>query len=306
MTSRHPRVKVAADWLRLKFVGTKSGVAPIPADTVIAMGFLSWWDLHRLRTAVGTVLRWVVPPCAVLGFLLGAGSACSGPAPHDDQPVKNFAVQAIVAFLRATTENSGQLRKYFPGVVFDSADLPPRPETIFAVVPGQPQANGTDTWIVPVSVATNSGDGEAWRLKIKESVDGDTHTFAGTQLPSPWPSETASKDRPATQPEKLKQDDALFKAAQNFLTTWMGGKTEDVGRYATSADIAPAWPKSASNAVEVVAVRVMGTAPSKVSGTVTVTADVVVSGRHNRPGTYRLQLKAINGQWMVAAVNPSD
>ena len=34
-------------------------------------------------------------------------------------------------------------------------------------------------------------------------------------------------------------------------------------------------------------------------------ADVIVSGRHDRQVSYRLQLKAVNGQWMVAAINPA-
>lgn len=286
-----------------RYAGTKSGVRLFRADTVIAMGLFSWWERHRIRTVTSKVMSVVVPFCAVVGFLLAAAAACSGSTPHDDEPLKNFSAQATATFLRATNDDPGRLSEYFPSIDPAAIDLPPRPEGVLSVRPGQPEPRGTGVWMVPVSVATSNG-GEAWQLLVSERVDGGQTRFAGLQLPSPWPGESLDTDIPANNPQDLKDDNPARKAAADFLTAWMTGD-KDVGRYTTSGDVAPEWPQRPYTSVDVVAVRAAGTPPGEAKGSATVTADVIVSGRHDRQVSYRLQLKAVNGQWMVAAINPA-
>lgn len=289
-----------------KFVWTKPGVAQPSAVTVIAMGLFSWWDRYRMRTVTSKVLKAVTPPCAILAFLLSVGSACSGSAPRDDEPLKNFAAAATVVFLKATSDNPGKFSDYFPGIDPKSAGLPARADTLYAVLPGTPQSRGADTWAIPVSVANNTTGGECWQLLIHANTEGGRQKFAATQLPSPWPAEAPDKDQPARTEQKLSPEHPATKTVTGFLTAWMNGKSDDIGRYVTSIDVAPPWTQRPFTSADVVAVRAAGSVPEEAKGTATVTASVVISDRHNRPGSYRIQLKAVNKQWVVSAINPAE
>lgn len=269
------------------------------------MGLFSWWDRYRIRTVASKVLKAVTPPCAILAFLLSVGSACGASAPRDDEPLKNFAAAATVVFLKATSDNPGKFSDYFPGIDPKSADLPARAEALYAVLPGVPQDRGADTWAVPVSVANNTSGGECWQLLIHTNNDGGQQKFAATQLPSPWPAEIPDKDQKANTEQKLAETHPAAKTVTGFLTAWMNGKSDDIGRYVTSADVAPPWTQRPFTSADVVAVRAAGSVPEEAKGTATVTAEVVISGRHNRTGSYRIQLKAVNKQWMVSAINPA-
>lgn len=281
-------------------------MAPLGAVTVIAMGLFSWWDRYRIRTVASKVLKAVTPPCAILAFLLSVGSACSGSAPYNDEPLKNFAAAATVVFLKATSDNPGKFSDYFPGIDPKSADLPARAEPLYAVLPGTPQSRGTDSWDVPVSVANNTSGGECWQLRIHASGEGGQQKFAVTQLPSPWPAEAPDKDQPAKTEQKLDAKHPAAKTATDFLVAWLNGKSDDIGRYVTSSDVAPPWTQRPFASADVIAVRAAGSVPEEAKGTTTVTANVVISGRHNRTGSYRIQLKAVNKQWMVSAINPAE
>lgn len=269
------------------------------------MPLLSSWDIYHWRTRVSRVVPWIVYPCAVIAFVLSLASACgSGPVPtNNNDAIKIYASEALTAFLRATNDDPGMVGDYFPGIDMQNVDLPVQPEQILTVTAQKPEPNGKSMWLVPVIVATNGGAIQSWKIPIAATGSGRDAKYAATRLPSPWPGLVTDKDRAANNTQALPKDSPINKTVSGFLSAWMSGGA-DVGRYTTTATVAPPWPDRPYTSVDVKDVRTHGAAPANIKGTVTVVADVTANGRYSRECSYALQLKAVNGQWMVAAINP--
>jgi hypothetical protein len=269
------------------------------------MPLLSRWDIYHWRTRVSRAAPWIVYPCAVIGFVLSLASACaSGPAPTvNDDAIKTYACEALTAFLRATNADPGAAGDYFPKIDMQNVDLPAQPEQILTVTAQKPEPNGNSSWLVPVIVAADGGATQSWKIPIAATGSGRDAKYAATRLPSPWPGLATDKDRAATNTQALPKDSPIHKTVSGFVSAWMSGGA-DVGRYTTTATVAPPWPDRPYTSVDIKAVRIHGVPPVNVKGTITVVADVTANGRYSRECSYTLQLKAINGQWMVAAINP--
>ena len=271
------------------------------------MAMLSRFDVHRWRTQTSATVRWIVYACAVIALLLNVGSACSGGSSSTaaGEPIKTYATLALTAFLRATNRDPGPVADFFPGIDMQTVDLPAQPDQILTVTAQNPEPNGTNTWLVPLTVATTDGATQSWKIPIAVRGTGDGARYAATRLPSPWPGLSTDKDRAATNSQVLPEDSPAAVAVSDFLCAWIGGEGE-VSRYTTTAEVAPAWPKRPYTFVDVKSVRTYGAAPESVKGAVTVVADVIANRRHSRQFSYTLRLEARKGQWMVAAINPAS
>ncbi|TEA09226.1 hypothetical protein [Mycobacteroides salmoniphilum] len=230
--------------------------------------------------------------------------ACSpDPTPNPDDQIGRSAVSAMRAFLAATDKNLGKAPDYFPTVDFSTADLPSATDADQAISAGEPTPHGRDKWLVPLTVTDSSGESDGWQLELALTQADDITHYTPTGMPSRWPQATTDKARANPFQQTVDPEHSVSKAAKDFLTNWLipGG---DPGRYTVNSSAAPKWATPPFTDITVTAVRSNKPPPSQVSGTVLVQVDVLGAATYTRPASYQLQLKAVNGNWMVAAVNP--
>ncbi|WP_255802075.1 hypothetical protein [Mycobacteroides abscessus] len=275
------------------------------------MPLLSHWDLHRWKTRASRIAAWISAPCALLALVLALAVACTGGSEaKPDERIRVYASGAVTAFLHAWTRNGvpypGAATEYFPSVDFTKITLPPQPVDLASAIPGDPEPHGQQEWKVPVWVTTATGELQAWQIFITTSGEGAETKFHAKDLPSAWPAPahdpTVSKD---TVQQELPEDNPAVTTVSDFLAAWFTGK-DDATRYTTSKDVAEPWISPQYTSVTVIAVRSIGAPRTEVKGTMRVTADVLTTSRYSRQSSYSLELKAVNGHWMVSAVNPKN